>query len=251
MRLPFGIVLAGTVLLAGCNSKATVADNDPSKSWTVSRPSAGGGGAPPQTAAAGPFWGDGAQSTTSLASAGRESFTASHRMAARSVGPRMEALPVTGVSAVPLVDTSPPRRPTARVAAAPAFAQEPAADLERISGRLKVVDALVVEIGGEALRLHGVRPPAAEDRCGQAPCATAARQHLSEKADGRIVQCDRRGLAAVCQLDGNDLALGLVKAGLLRAAGEAPYSTAESEARITRTGLWSTQPSLTNTTTKP
>lgn len=239
MRLPLGIVLAGTILLAGCNSKATVADNDPSKSWTVSRPSAGGG-APAQTAAAGPFWGSGTSSTTSMASAGRESFTASYRMAARGDSPRMDAMPVPKVSAVPLVDTSPARRPTARVAADPPLAKEPAADLERISGRLKVVDALVVEIGGEALRLHGVRPPAAEDRCGQAPCATAARQHLSEKADGRIVQCDRRGLAAVCQLDGNDLALGLVKAGLLRAAGEAPYSTAESEARQVGAGLWAT-----------
>lgn len=237
MRLRFGIALAGTVLLAGCNSTATVPDNDPSKSWTVSRSSAGGGG-PTQTASAGPFWSAGGPSTTDLALTGRESFTASHRMAVRADAPRMDAMPVPRVSAVPLVDTSPPRRQTERIAAAPAPTKMPAADLERISGRLKVVDAVVVEIGGEALRLHGVRPPAAEDRCGAAPCTTAARQHLAEKAEGRIVQCDRRGLAAVCQLDGADLALGLVKAGLLRAAGEAPYSTAESEARQAGAGLW-------------
>ncbi|MEO5337910.1 MAG: hypothetical protein H7841_13620 [Magnetospirillum sp. WYHS-4] len=235
-----GVLAAVTTLplLAGaCNSTPMVAADDSNKLWTVTHPSPGGGAAVSASpmAAAGNRAFD-AGSAVPAGAVRRESFA---RPAGLQEGPRVQAVPVGQVDKM-LLDSGP--RPPAAAAAPPGparFAEAHAtADLERISGKLRAVEGGIVDLGGELFRLAGIRPPGPEDRCGAALCSAEARRWLAERAEGKVVHCERTGPAVVCSLDGQDLGLGLVKAGLAQAAGGPGYPQAEQEARRAQVGRW-------------
>jgi endonuclease YncB( thermonuclease family) len=119
------------------------------------------------------------------------------------------------------------------------------------SGVAHVIDGDTIDVGRYRVRLQGLEPPDAGQRCSRGVfsyrCADLASDYLHQLLDNRLVYCrvhgrDRlRRSVATCYVDGIDIAEAMVRAGY--AAASARYSQryveAEADARSSRRGLWS------------
>jgi len=140
-----------------------------------------------------------------------------------------------------------------RLASLPAF---PFASAETVSGRASVIAADILRIGDRKVRLDGIEPPDANQRClraGARPggrtwtCGQDAREAMQRLVHGQTVTCtvgakDKSGAASGrCRVKDADLGEMLVKAGYVFAdAGlMAPYRGAEDAAKAAKAGLWS------------
>ena len=122
-----------------------------------------------------------------------------------------------------------------------------AADL---SGRARVIDGDIIDIGGARVRLHGVDAPESAQGClagGERwPCGSRATRALAQRIDGRTVACaqrdrDRYGrIVAVCWQDGRDVNAWLVAEGwaLAYRRYSRAYVDEESAAKAARKGVW-------------
>jgi endonuclease YncB( thermonuclease family) len=125
----------------------------------------------------------------------------------------------------------------------------------QLAGKAEVAGAAVLRVGGQNLRLFGIRPPGGDDRCGGSgngsgsgsgvmPCADRARAVLAGRL-ARTTSCrfpaPSSDSGAIC-LDGDGVDLGglLVGEGLALAdrSQSFDYVGAESIAKSQRRGLW-------------
>ena len=119
-----------------------------------------------------------------------------------------------------------------------------------LQGRAYPVGADTLRIGATTVKLTGIDPPEAEQRCGTAArgwrCAAAAEAALSRLAGGRTVTC-RLGAAdgpdrvlGQCALGDSDIGAELVRQGYVFAHGGllARYASQEREARSAKAGMW-------------
>lgn len=129
-----------------------------------------------------------------------------------------------------------------------------------VTGQAEVIEADMIRIGSDVIRLQGVRAPGARDECRTASgapfdcaawaatsmaillakhplsCAITATRH---EAGGTIGWCD----LTVSEGDVRDLGRTAVRSGLLlpssKAGGSSPYLAQGLEAQQARRGLWS------------
>ena len=117
-----------------------------------------------------------------------------------------------------------------------------------VAGAAQTDGPVELTVGGKAVRLVGIRPPASRDRCGArdaaSPCTELARNFLARRlgANG-TVSCEvpARPGAAICRdRQGVDLASLLVNEGLALSdpAESYDYVHAEASARAQCRGLW-------------
>jgi endonuclease YncB( thermonuclease family) len=119
-----------------------------------------------------------------------------------------------------------------------------------LQGRAYPIGADTLRIGATTVKLTGIDPPEAEQRCGTAArgwrCAAAAEAALSRLAGGRSVTC-RLGAAdgpdrvlGQCALGDSDIGAELVRQGYVFAHGGllARYASQEREARAAKAGMW-------------
>lgn len=130
--------------------------------------------------------------------------------------------------------------------AGPAAAAE-----ETVTGAAKARGPDTLAIGGVRFRLADVEAPDGEEACagpsGEMPCPAAAEGALKAMLAAGEVTCaklHRLGhgfFLGRCRLgDGSDPTLALLRAGLLRAAAEAPeaYGEASRQAQAAGAGVW-------------
>ncbi len=126
--------------------------------------------------------------------------------------------------------------------------------LTRINGAARIGDVLSLTVQGRAVRLFGVQPPDASDRCAPSadvaprPCLEVAHEALAARLNGddavscRVPPGQRAPVPAAVCVDAAGIDLG----GFLVAQGLAlfdprqsyDYLGAESAARASRRGLW-------------
>lgn len=108
-------------------------------------------------------------------------------------------------------------------------------------------DGRSLMIDGERVRLWGIQSPPDYARCsGSGGCVEAARLHLRRQlASGplicRIKVHERQGPASICEVDGRDLAIGLVSDGLMLdepRESRRHYERYENVARGRSSGMW-------------
>jgi endonuclease YncB( thermonuclease family) len=143
--------------------------------------------------------------------------------------------------------------------------QEAARVMPAIVGRAVVVDGDTIEIAGRTIRLQGIDAPESAQACEWADgaawrCGKAATEALDAMAGGRIVMCrqdardaeDRYGRAlAMCRAGERDMNVEMVRQGFAVAYRQyldwpdrtarphkAVFLAAETEARLSRTGIW-------------
>jgi endonuclease YncB( thermonuclease family) len=131
----------------------------------------------------------------------------------------------------------------------------PFASAETVSGRASVIAADLLRIGDRKVRLEGIEPPDANQRClrpgarpgGRTwPCGQDAREAMQRLVQGQQVTCkvggkDKAGsVSGRCRVKDADLGEMLVKAGNVFAdAGlMALYRGAEDAAKASKSGLW-------------
>ena len=133
------------------------------------------------------------------------------------------------------------------VAAAPAHPR----DLGTIVGKAFVVDANIVEVKGQRIRLFGVDAPDRSQTCsnkkgGAYPCGLRAAFALDNLAKGKVISCVPRGvdselrILAVCSYAGLDIGGAMVESGWSiadeRYSGD--YVGTEGAAQAAKLGLW-------------
>ncbi|MDB5405571.1 MAG: hypothetical protein JWL84_483 [Rhodospirillales bacterium] len=136
-------------------------------------------------------------------------------------------------------------RPVARHATQSAAFSPP----RQLSGKAEAEGAAALRLGGQNLRLFGIRPPEGNDRCGASgaaslPCGERARTVLANRLS-RTASCrfptPGNDSSAIC-LDGEGVDLGgmLVAEGLALAdrSQSFDYVGAESIAQSQKRGLW-------------
>ena len=114
-----------------------------------------------------------------------------------------------------------PGTDAAHAEADPVMAEAPA---DRLEGMARVIDGDTLDVGPVRVRLHGVDAFERDQMCdgpqGPWACGAAATRALKDHAEGRRVVCevidtDRYGRkVSRCERDGEDVARGLVSAGL-------------------------------------
>lgn len=115
-----------------------------------------------------------------------------------------------------------------------------------------VVEAGVVETGGETIRFAGVEPVPADRVCngesGDWPCGAFARTALQRFLRRRTIECEPGGekrdgiLVTRCELSGQDIGEWLVGQGWAQPA-DSRYREAGNRARAARLGIWGGGPS--------
>ena len=119
-----------------------------------------------------------------------------------------------------------------------------ASDDEIIEGVPQIVDAGTLRMGEKTVKLHGIIAPAARQKCrkGALPwlCGAAARKHLVELVQERIVKCKVvSGYFAKCSRGSVDLARDLVRNGWAVADKSGKiYHPDEDIARAKKLGMW-------------
>jgi endonuclease YncB( thermonuclease family) len=121
-----------------------------------------------------------------------------------------------------------------------------------IVGTAGVVDGDTIEIRGAHIRLHGIDAPESRQVCNNANgepwrCGQSAALALSNKTNGKIVQCFPRGqdrylrTVAICHLDGEDIGRWMVAEGWAVAYRRysMDYVAEENGAKERRVGVWS------------
>lgn len=129
------------------------------------------------------------------------------------------------------------------------FAAVPGATAAELAGPARVVDAVTVEVSGQAVRLYGIVAPSAGVRCAvrkeTVDCGRIAATALMDLAAAATVRCrivdpDTNPPVARCTADGYDLSEGMVYTGWARPTAEAParLHRVEETARSRDHGLW-------------
>ncbi len=117
-------------------------------------------------------------------------------------------------------------------------------DDDIIKGEATVIDAGTLQIGDKVVKLDGVITPGARQKClkGSLPwlCGAAARSHLVNLVQDRVVQCLKsNSYHARCFAGGFDLAQNLVRNGwAVPSKSGIIYQDAESAARREKLGMW-------------
>jgi endonuclease YncB( thermonuclease family) len=139
------------------------------------------------------------------------------------------------------------------VAPAPLAALDSRAAIEGVA---RVIDGDTLDIGAVRIRLHGIDAPERAERCrrdsgGAWACGAWATEQARRRYDGARLVCHDLGdrthdrVVARCRLDGEDIALAMVRAGVVMACpryalehpDSAAYLDAEKEAAFARAGL--------------
>lgn len=121
-----------------------------------------------------------------------------------------------------------------------------------IRGRVRVVSADALRVGGSLVRLAGVEAPAEDQPCLKAngrrvKCAAAARSAVSAMLSGRTIACtvtreDNDGnVFAECNADGDNVNAEVVRSGYAFAANDSYFgslSGEEATAKSAKAGLW-------------
>jgi len=166
------------------------------------------------------------------------------------VAPAISIQPSDGRAVERMAYAPPPpaarAKPRTRAAHAAAVETEPSMPID---GTASAIGGASLSVGGWPVRLFGVRPASAHDRCGtgDASCAEAARTALAQRLAGNAdVTCamppgQERDPAYVCHdAVGVDLGRMLVVEGLALADTSRSYQYLGDQdgARTTRQGLW-------------
>jgi endonuclease YncB( thermonuclease family) len=197
-------------------------------------------------------------SAPAQSSAGSGASTALPELPVVEVKPRRvytfneDALPPPRRPGASSVATPPPASPSPGAGGATVAAAAPRVAAPRRSGPLagpaQPDGPVALTVAGAPIRLFGIRPPDARDRCGlreaATACGEAARLFLARRlGSGGTVACEvpARPGAAICRdRQGVDLASLLVNEGLALADPTESYDYvhAETSARTQRRGLW-------------
>jgi endonuclease YncB( thermonuclease family) len=135
----------------------------------------------------------------------------------------------------------------ALLAAAPASGKE----LGTIVGKAFVVDANIVEVKGQRIRLFAVDAPDRRQTCatgkgGAYPCGLRAAFALDNLAKGKVISCVPRGvdsdlrILAVCSYAGLDIGGAMVESGwsIADVRYSDQYVETEDAAHAAKLGLW-------------
>ncbi|MGJ8544761.1 MAG: thermonuclease family protein [Sulfitobacter sp.] len=123
------------------------------------------------------------------------------------------------------------------------------------AGKIRVVDADTLDVGGKRVRLHGIDAPEVDQPCTTAEgrdwagCGAWVSKVVADQFDGAQAQCrevdrDRYGRSvARCTVKGEDMGAQLVRSGLAFAYLEysSDYKPMEAEALAARRGLHALQ----------
>jgi endonuclease YncB( thermonuclease family) len=123
---------------------------------------------------------------------------------------------------------------------------------ETIIGQASVIDGDTLEIHGQRIRLSGIDAPESSQLCRgddslQYRCGAKAANELDDHIAGRTVSCEGIGrdqygrVVAVCSIDGEDVALWLVRNGLAfdwPRYSKRKYAGAQKEAERAGRGIW-------------
>jgi endonuclease YncB( thermonuclease family) len=129
------------------------------------------------------------------------------------------------------------------------------ANAQVLSGAGSAVDGMMMELGGNRIRLYGIAAPPLAQECVRTsggaerpyPCGLDAKAFLASLLARRTVFCvpesygpENAVMVAQCFADGADVSEALVKAGWAVAADRVAniYVGAEEEARQAQRGLW-------------
>ena len=119
-----------------------------------------------------------------------------------------------------------------------------------VSGLARVIDGDTIEVSGSRVRLHGIDAPESGQLCctgGRAwQCGRHATRALTDRIDGRLVDCEERDrdrygrMVALCRAGGSDLGAWLVSHGwaLAYRRYSVAYVSDEASAKASRRGLW-------------
>jgi endonuclease YncB( thermonuclease family) len=124
---------------------------------------------------------------------------------------------------------------------------------QSLTGQTSVIDGDTLEIHGQRIRLSGIDAPESSQLCRgddslQYRCGAKAANELDEHIASRPVSCEGIGkdqygrVVAVCSIDGEDVALWLVRNGLAfdwPRYSKGKYGSAQTEAERAGRGLWS------------
>ncbi|MFT4784358.1 MAG: endonuclease YncB(thermonuclease family) [Paracoccaceae bacterium] len=122
-----------------------------------------------------------------------------------------------------------------------------------VTGPVSVTDGDTLRVAGDRVRLYGVDAPEADQTCWRDgvswACGLWATRQLREQIAGRIVTCDVIGtdrydrLVAKCFVDGRDIAVDLVRRGVVTAYARysQDYIALETQAVHEGVGLWASE----------
>lgn len=123
---------------------------------------------------------------------------------------------------------------------------------QSLTGQASVIDGDTIEIHGTRIRLSGIDAPESSQLCRgddslQYRCGAKAANELDERINGRPVSCEGVGndqygrVVAVCTIDGEDIAIWLVRNGLAfdwPRYSKGKYTAAQKEAERAGRGVW-------------
>ncbi len=121
------------------------------------------------------------------------------------------------------------------------------------NGRVRVIDADTIDVGGTRVRLFGIDAPEMGQPCTQDgrtwDCGAWTRDAVRNRFEGTFAQCtqrdvDRYGrIVAQCTVDGQDMGRMIVKSGLAWAFRQYSdtYDLDEKTAAIAQRGLWAVE----------
>lgn len=120
-----------------------------------------------------------------------------------------------------------------------------------VRGVAQIIDGDTIEIGAQAIRLHGIDAPEVGQRCETSSareyrCGREAIDYLATLIEGRTVECvgdafdDFDRLIAICNVDGQDVSSALTTAGwawaFVRFSDD--YIDQERQAQTATRGIW-------------